>query len=193
MASEISLHSNDYRPELGNPCSWTSLYASGVGRAVLHASLHLESLSSIQSMDGIITLKTVKSLAAYYPLTAYQAGNGNQHGGYWVDLSKIDANVQDLDSNGLDELFLVPGSSMDVLLVGGPDRWDHNTEFIETVNVLGGQDLSVVRLHELSSGGRLYRIFCQTTGEFVSNMIYILRLERLSSCFMIQIKFNFSG
>ncbi|XP_074574231.1 nuclear pore complex protein GP210 [Curcuma longa] len=166
MASEISLHLNDYRPELGNPCSWTSLYASGVGRAVLHASLPLESLSSIQAMDGIITLKTVKSLAAYYPLTAYQAGNGNQHGGYWVDLSKIDANIQDLDSNGLNELFLVPGSSMDVLLVGGPDRWDHNTEFIETVNVLGGQDLSVVQLHELSSGGRFYRIFCQTIGEF---------------------------
>ncbi|XP_065001003.1 nuclear pore complex protein GP210-like isoform X1 [Musa acuminata AAA Group] len=166
LSTDIFRHVDDSKPQYGFPCAWTSLFAFGVGRAVLHASLSIESVPYFQSLDQIITLKAVSSIAAYYPLIAYQAGNGDQFGGYWVDLSKTDATFQDLDGKGLDELYLVPGSMMDVLLLGGPERWDQKVEFIETVGVLGEQNLSVVQLHETSSGRRLYKVVCQTFGKF---------------------------
>ncbi|WOL18742.1 nuclear pore complex protein [Canna indica] len=165
-ASDILPNMDNSKPQYGYPCAWTSLYAVGVGRAVLHASLSFESVSSLHSFDGITTLKAVSSIAAYYPLVAYQAGNGNQFGGYWVSLNEIEANFQDLDSKGLEELFLLPGSMMDIVLLGGPEKWDQKIEFIETVNVLSEQNLSVAQLHEPSNSGRLYRIICQTFGNF---------------------------
>lgn len=166
-AFDISPIRGDSSTLYGYPCAFTSIYASNAGRAVLHASLSFESTS----FDGPVILKATISIAAYHPLVVYQAGNGNQHGGYWVDLSRIDVGFPDFLSAGLDELYLVPGSTMDLLLLGGPERWDQKVDFVENVNILAEHDLSKVpyiEQHEYSRGRKYYRVFCRTVGKFVS-------------------------
>ncbi|XP_008807451.2 LOW QUALITY PROTEIN: nuclear pore complex protein GP210 [Phoenix dactylifera] len=168
--SDMLPHNEGSKALYGYPCAWTYLYASGAGRAMLHATLSSESLSSFQFLDGPIILKAASPIAAYYPLVAYQAENGNRFGGYWVDLSRIFGGIQDSDSTSLDKLYLVPGSGMDVLLLGGPERWNHGVDFVETVNILGEPNLSVVDgvivQQASSSGGRQYKILCQALGNY---------------------------
>ncbi|KAG1358954.1 hypothetical protein COCNU_08G004000 [Cocos nucifera] len=163
-------HTEGSKPLYGYPCAWTYLHASGAGRAMLHATMSSESQSSFQFLDGPIILKAASPIAAYYPLAVYQAQNGNHFGGYWVDLSRIFAGIQDSDGTSLNKLYLVPGSGMDVLLLGGPERWDHGVDFVETVNILGEPNSSVINAvivqQASSSGGRQYKIFCQSLGNY---------------------------
>ncbi|KAG0478243.1 hypothetical protein HPP92_012962 [Vanilla planifolia] len=159
-----------YKQSYGQPCAWACLLAHGTGRAMLHATFSIESHSPLYSIDGAFILETAFPIAAYTPLVAYQAGDGNKFGGYWIDIPKIDNFIEDSCSTGLDELYLVPGSAMDVHLCGGPDRWDQHVKYIETVEVVSEQDeymkdgIQVQR--RLSAGRRSYQIVCVSLGKF---------------------------
>lgn len=152
------------------PCAWTCLFAYGTGRAVLHATLSTDLHSSFESMDGTLILKAALPIAAYSPLVAYQAGNGNRFGGYWVDMPEMNNGIKHSYSTVLDVLYLAPGSAMDVHLFGGPERWDLHVEYVESVEVTGEQDLSVtdgVQVQQaLSNGRRVYTVLCLSVGKF---------------------------
>ncbi|KAF8692700.1 hypothetical protein HU200_039534 [Digitaria exilis] len=144
----------------GNPCAWVSLNASATGRSTLVATFTVDSDSNIETL-GPISLKAASKISAYYPLMVLQGGNGNQFGGYWFDLSGIHSRVENMDNNISKELYLVPGSAMDVFLFGGPEQWDKVVDFVETVDVIGELEnhiTSSVAVQKLSSG--IYRVTC---------------------------------
>ncbi|XP_019442522.1 PREDICTED: nuclear pore complex protein GP210 [Lupinus angustifolius] len=144
----------------GFPCSWTYIHASNPGQAVIHAVLSKE---YHQYSHGPVVLKASLHIAAYLPLIVHQAGDGNKFGGYWLDLALT-------ESSSLEELYLVPGTNLDVLLVGGPERWDKGVEFIETVEVLDETNTLVedgVRVQWVSDSYKsLYRVLCQKRGTY---------------------------
>jgi nuclear pore complex protein Nup210 len=153
----------------GNPCAWISLNASTAGRATVVATFSFDSHSDLETFTGPILLKATSKIAAYYPLVVLQGGNGNQFGGYWFDISGIDSRTQNMYSNSPEELYLVPGSTMDVFLFGGPERWDQEVDFIETVDVIGelkNQVTNSAAVQKLSSG--LYKVSCPIKGSYVS-------------------------
>lgn len=163
----------------GPPCSWTSLYASRAGRDMLHAAFSKDYDHSDSSFHGPIVLKASSRIAAYPPLVIRQAGDGNQFGGYGFDLDKTEANNK---KQNLDKVYLVPGTSLDVMLLGGPEKWDKSVDFIENVDILDenyAQAEVGVHAHQLSGGYRsLYRASCQIPGNFVilTFPIYLLDL-----------------
>ncbi|KAK2365493.1 nuclear pore complex protein GP210 [Trifolium repens] len=147
----------------GFPCSWTHIYASNTGQAIIRATLSLE---YHQFSHGPVVLKASLRIAAYLPFIVRQAGDGNHFGGYWLDLAQAENNKQ---LHSLEELDLVPGTNLDLLLVGGPEPWNKHVDFIETVDVLGGEnDLTDgVLVHRISDNSRtLYRVLCQRMGTF---------------------------
>lgn len=152
----------------GPPCAWTYVYASGAGHAMLHATLTKEYQHLDHPFHGTIVLKASSRLGAYLPLILQQAGDGNQFGGYWINTTQAKAHSQ---LENLDDLFLVPGTHLDVILVGGPEQWDKGVEFIENVDILY-EHASLkdgIRVHNVSTDdGRLYRVSCQTLGTYVS-------------------------
>ena len=156
------LHPSD----VGFPCSWTHLYASNTGQAVIHAILSKE---YHQFSHGPVVLKASLRLAAYLPFIVRQAGDGNHFGGYWLDLAPAANNKQ---LHNLKELNLVPGTNLDLSLVGGPEPWSKHVDFIETVDVLDEENALTddgVLVHRISGNNRtLYRVLCQTLGTFVS-------------------------
>lgn len=162
---DISLH--------GPPCSWAYLYASSSGRTMLHATLLKDYQHFDRSFDGPIVLKASSRIAAYPPLIVQQAGDGGQFGGYWFNLGQSETTTQ---METLDKLYLVPGTHVDVLLVGGPEPWDEGVDFIETFEILNGKhDRARDGLHVHVSGSckSLYGVFCQTLGTFVSFDIFL--------------------
>ncbi|MED6170545.1 hypothetical protein PIB30_032004 [Stylosanthes scabra] len=159
-ATNTQLHSSAD----GFPCSWTYLYALNPGQAVIHAILSKE---YNEYSHGPAVLKASFRVAAYLPLIVQQASDGNQFGGYWHDFARTKNNKQ---SHTLEELYLVPGTSLDILLVGGPEQWDKGVDFIETVTVIRDDNALVedgVLVHRLSGGySSLYGVSCQTLGTF---------------------------
>lgn len=154
----------------GRPCAWASLYAANAGRAMIQAAL-LKDLWSSDS-EGHVILKASVVIGAYHPLVVRQAGDGNRYGGYWVDLTRIEVGVQNMVSTNLDELYLVPGTGLDILLLGGPEPWDHGVEFIDTVEIFTEDNEllkdGIVVDQAYTSRGTLYNCFCQKLGNFVS-------------------------
>ncbi|XVF14043.1 hypothetical protein REPUB_Repub09cG0022600 [Reevesia pubescens] len=153
-------------PVDGPPCSWTYVYASASGQAILHATFSKGYHHFDLSYSGPIVLKATSRIAAYKPLTLHQAVDGNQFGGYWVNTAETEAANQLEDQ---DKLYLVPGTQLDVMLRGGPERWDKGVEFNETVEIIyeeHAQDNGVL-VHQISSShGSLYRVLCQTLGTY---------------------------
>lgn len=136
---------------------------------MLHATLTKESQHYDHSFHGPIVLKASSRIAAYPPLIVQQAGDGSQFGGYWFNQGQTDTNNQ---LENLSQLYLVPGTRIDVLLIGGPEQWDEGAKFIETFEILDDKhvqtkddiDVPIVS----GSKGSLYGILCQTVGTFVS-------------------------
>ncbi|XP_073140167.1 nuclear pore complex protein GP210 [Henckelia pumila] len=151
----------------GPPCAWTLIYASNHGRSVVHATLTKENQHLDQTSMGPVVLKASSNIAAYLPLIAHQASNGNQFGGYWFDL--VQAKSQNQLSN-LEHLYLVPGTHVDIMLNGGPERWGQDVEYIETVEGLDEHQLHVkgrVVIYQMpTSNGNAYRIGCESLGTF---------------------------
>ncbi|XVE67869.1 hypothetical protein DITRI_Ditri09bG0022500 [Diplodiscus trichospermus] len=150
----------------GPPCSWTYIYASASGQATLHATFSKEYHHFDPSLNGPIVLKATSRIAAYRPLTLYQAGDGNQFGGYWVNTDELEA-ANELEDQG--KVYLVPGTQLDVMLHGGPERWDKGVEFMETVEIFYEEHAheNGVHMNQISSShGNLYRVLCQTPGTY---------------------------
>ncbi|KAI6671315.1 hypothetical protein NL676_006200 [Syzygium grande] len=151
----------------GPPCSWTYVYAAGSGQTMLHAALLKEYHHFDPFSHGITALKASSRIAAFPPLVLHQIGDGNQFGGYWFDFAQVEA---DGHLESLDKIYLVPGTYVDVMLLGGPERWDGDVDFIETVECLDKEpanlkDQNLVR--QLPSSYRsLYRVSCQLLGTF---------------------------
>lgn len=155
-----------YASLYGPPCAWARIYASGTGRTMLHASLKKEYHPLDLSLSGSIDLKASTLISAYPPLFVHQAGDGNQYGGYWFNLSYAEANKQ---LENLKFLNLVPGTHMDVILSGGPEQWGGGVEFIETVEILPQEHTNRqgVLVHNITTSyGGSYRISCQNWGKF---------------------------
>ncbi|KAG5527197.1 hypothetical protein RHGRI_028185 [Rhododendron griersonianum] len=149
----------------GPPCSWTYVYASSSGRTLLQATLSKDYQLFDHSYSGPIILKASSRIAAYRPLILHQASDGNQFGGYWFDLAQAETNKQ---LENLDELYLAPDTSLDVMLRGGPGRWGHG---VETVETLDDEDTlrkdGVINVNQISSSYvNSYRISCQKLGTF---------------------------
>ncbi|KAL3526095.1 hypothetical protein ACH5RR_014467 [Cinchona calisaya] len=151
----------------GLPCASANIYAFGSGRTTLHATLTKEYQQLDHSVSGFIALKASSCIAAYNSLMVHPASDGNQFGGYWFNLTKAEAHNQ---LENLDSLFLVPGTQFDLMLRGGPERWDQGVEFIETVEALDDKhsylkDGGIV--HQVYANyGSLYRIKCENLGTF---------------------------
>ncbi|CAA6668012.1 unnamed protein product [Spirodela intermedia] len=155
-----------------SPCSWTYLYASNPGHAVLHASFSSKTQPSDLFLDGEIALQSSAQIAAYHPLAAFQAGNGNQFGGYFLEFPRRETVDKYFDLENLSELYLAPGSAMDVFIIGGPDRWGHSVEYIDTVKIRGKSSPpeGVILKKAVTDDGTLYNILCQKVGNF--NLIF---------------------
>ncbi|KAL9246241.1 hypothetical protein vseg_019803 [Gypsophila vaccaria] len=144
-------------------CSWISIFATSPGEAILQASF---STPVDFGFSRQMVLKASASIASFSPLTVHQAGDGNKFGGYWFDLEKVGK------SNGFgsfDELFLVPGTFLDVVLVGGPKRWGEGVEFVETVDFLDERSTHdngglVHQVAIMDENG--YRLVCQELGNY---------------------------
>ncbi|KAL2529004.1 Nuclear pore complex protein [Forsythia ovata] len=151
----------------GPPCARTLIYASNSGRTLLHATLTQEYQQFDHASSGSIVLKASSRIAAYLPLIVHQANDGNQFGGYSYDLSQAEAQNQ---LENLDYLYLTPGTHLDVMLQGGPERWHQGVEFIEVMEALDEHNSYVtdrVLMHLLlTSNSSAYRIQCQSLGSF---------------------------
>lgn len=150
----------------GPPCSWTDVYASGSGQAMLHATFSKEYHHFDHYFTGPVILKATARIAAYPPLVLHQAGDGNKFGGYWFDLVNEKAKKQ---LENMEKLFLAPGTHLDVALYGGPERWGEDVKFIETVETIGEELVhdKGVNVYGISNyNGSLYRIFCQQLGSY---------------------------
>lgn len=157
-----------HAPVYGPPCSWTYVYASASGQAMLHAAFSKEFHHLDPTFSGPIVLKATSRIAAYQPLTLHQAGDGNHFGGYWVNTAGSEAANQ---LENLEKLYLVPGTHLDVVLHGGPEWWDKGVDFMETVEIFDEERAhdNGVHMHQISSShGILYRILCRTMGTYVS-------------------------
>lgn len=150
-------------------CSWAHIYASSPGQAMIHATLSLEYHQFDHSFHGPRVFKESLHVAAYLPLNVFQAGDGSRFGGYWYDLDQKEA-LKQIDK--LEKLYLVPGSNLDILLVGGPEPWDKHVAYLENVDVLDEDNALIedgVLVHRVSANNAsLYEVFCQTEGNFVS-------------------------
>ncbi|KAK8953612.1 hypothetical protein KSP40_PGU015368 [Platanthera guangdongensis] len=159
------------KQSFGQPCAWTCLFAYGHGRAMLHATLSMELYSPLQSKEEPLILRADYLIVAYSPLVAYQAGNGNKFGGYWVDIPKMNNGLKHSHLFPLDELYLAPGSAIDVLLSGGPERWDHHVEYVESADITSEEILSVTDGAQVSktfsTGTRLYTKILFSRGNLV--------------------------
>ncbi|KAF6137071.1 hypothetical protein GIB67_030835 [Kingdonia uniflora] len=143
------------------PCTWTYVYASSVGRALLHATLFKELPSSVHRSEGPRYLKASSRIAAYHPLAVEQVGNGNQFGGYGIGMP----------IENLNELFLAPRTELDLRLTGGPELWGADVEFIENIVIFDEEhrtSTDEVRVDQAttSSGEEYFRILCLTLGSF---------------------------
>ncbi|XP_010248630.1 PREDICTED: nuclear pore complex protein GP210 [Nelumbo nucifera] len=167
LALDKLLNIKDFDSLYGPPCSWTYIYASTAGRTMLHSTLSKLWQTSDHPLDGPIVLKASSHIAAYQPLIVYQAGDGNKFGGYWVDLANAEAGNQ---LENLDELYLVPGTGLDVMLLGGPERWNEGTEFIESIEIFDEEynplkDEVIVHQASTSSDG-VYGVLCHALGNY---------------------------
>jgi nuclear pore complex protein Nup210 len=153
----------------GSPCAWVHLHASAPGRATVSAALSYDIRSYSELSDGPTVLKAATMVSAYHPLVVYQAGSGSQFGGYHVNLSITETEGRIAERKGLDELYLVPGSSIDIILFGGPQRWSPRVEFVDTLQVLKQTDsltTDAAMVNRLSH--QMYQVSCETRGNFVS-------------------------
>ncbi|XP_057770260.1 nuclear pore complex protein GP210 [Salvia miltiorrhiza] len=159
----VEPHSISYGP----PCSWTNIYAASCGRTLLHATLTRDNQLPDHVGRESTVLKASSSIAAFLPLIVHQASDGNQFGGYWFDWVHAESQNQ---LNSLDYLYLVPGTHLDVLLRGGPERWGKDVEFVENVAVLAEQDGLVkdkIFIRQIPTNyGNPYRIGCDSLGTF---------------------------
>lgn len=165
--SKVMVNSSDY----GSPCGWTSLYAHSPGHVLLHASISSEHRHLDHSRHVSVILKATKRLAAYPPLIVAQASDGNQYGGYWLNLSLRESQNQ---LYNVKTLFLVPESQMNLQLLGGPDQWDKEIDFIEDVEILGNEITNRkdgLRVHRNPGIAGLYRIHCRSLGTFVCYLL----------------------
>ncbi|XP_043725573.1 nuclear pore complex protein GP210 [Telopea speciosissima] len=167
LALDKLVNIEGFKSLISPPCAWTFIYASTSGRTMLHATLSKELNVFDHSLDGPTVLKASSHIAAYSPLTVQQAGDGNQFGGYSVDFGRAEAGTQ---LANLDEIYLVGGTELDVMLIGGPERWSQGVEFVEHVEIFYEEhshllNESVVHRPSTSSGG-LYQLSCQTLGSF---------------------------
>ncbi|XP_020868269.1 nuclear pore complex protein GP210 [Arabidopsis lyrata subsp. lyrata] len=146
------------------PCSRASIYTSSPGRTVLQATVAKEFHYFDKSLSESIDLKATLSIGAYLPLSVRQDSDGNHHGGYLFDKAQEETDF------GVSKLYLVPGTYVDVMLLGGPERWDDNVEFTETVKTLyeDEEDLTsrVNVHHEFDRHANIYRISCQKLGSY---------------------------
>ncbi|TYJ17177.1 hypothetical protein E1A91_A09G033800v1 [Gossypium mustelinum] len=133
---------------------------------MLHATFSKEYHHIDPSLSGPIVLRATSRIASYMPLTLHQAGDGNQFGGYWVNTARIEATNKLEDR---DKVYLVPGTQVDFILHGGPERWDKGVEFVQRVEIFDEEHThdNGVDVHLISSSdGSLYRLLCQTLGTY---------------------------
>lgn len=153
----------------GPPCAWTYIYANSAGRSLLHATLQTQSHLLNLPVDSSYVLKAASPIAAYNPLVVIRIGDGDHFGGYSVD-RLIEGVGHDMKT--LEELYLVPRTKSEIMLVGGPEQWDQGVEFVETVDILDEEQLNddlVLAGQEPTPKGRLYRVSCLAVGTFVRN------------------------
>lgn len=156
------------RSSYGPPCAWTHIFASDSGRTVLHATLSKEYQQLDQSMSGFVVLKASLQIGAYMPLILHEASDGNQFGGYWFNLTELEARNH---LHNLERLYLVPGTHFDIMLHGGPEKWGQGVEFIESWDTLTANikhsNKDGILLHPVHADrGTLYRVKCERKGTF---------------------------
>ncbi|KAI5054712.1 hypothetical protein GOP47_0029857 [Adiantum capillus-veneris] len=153
-------------------CDLKQFLAVRPGHATITVSLVVENSCAPLGLLPSNKLSVSWTAAAYGPLTILQAGDGSSYGGYHCGTSYIETseNRHLFHQCQISVLRLVPGSSMNVLLKGGPEPWGHGVEFIERheVSAISGENgmEPPVVTHLAGSGGRLYDIMCGSFGNF---------------------------
>ncbi|MCO5578576.1 hypothetical protein L7F22_032420 [Adiantum nelumboides] len=153
-------------------CDLKQFLAVKPGRATVTASFVIDNSCGPSGLLPSNKLSVSWTVAAYQPLTVLQAEDGSSHGGYRCGTSFAETSRKShlINQCQVSVLRLVPGSSMKVLLKGGPEPWGHGVEFIERHEVSAsleedGIEPPVVS-HLAGSGGRLYDIMCSSFGNF---------------------------
>jgi nuclear pore complex protein Nup210 len=153
-------------------CAWTLLSVAQAGRASVTASLNVGDSLLEQTAPAIEhpSLETSWTIAAFAPLTLEQASSGDAHGGYTYKISRNEwGSVNTPQNSPLKELLLVPGSSMNVILRGGPERWGQGVEFVDSHEVRPdhGESMGAVAVTHLQEGRMcIYSINCKTLGNY---------------------------
>lgn len=155
-------------------CAWTFFAALQPGRATVTALLAIDdSFKPASPVTSGKDLMVSWTIAAYVPLVVVQAGEGKSYGGYDCGVSQLDPSVSGHGSTQcqLHVLRLVPGSSMKLMLQGGPERWGQEVEFIERYDIISSVEEEeaaehVHVSHLTSSGGRFYEITCASLGNY---------------------------
>ncbi|CAK9273031.1 unnamed protein product [Sphagnum jensenii] len=153
-------------------CAWTLLSVAQAGWASVTASLNVGDSLLEQTAPAIEhpSLETSWTIAAFAPLTLEQASSGDAHGGYTYKISRNEwGSVNTPQNSPLKELLLVPGSSMNVILRGGPERWGQGVEFVDSHEVRPdhGESMGAVAVTHLQEGRmRIYSINCKMLGNY---------------------------
>ncbi|KAJ7521110.1 hypothetical protein O6H91_19G038600 [Diphasiastrum complanatum] len=152
-------------------CAGAQFLAVSPGRAVVTATFSLnDNLGSLNTSDIKRLWEVSWMMAAYPPLRLEQVEDGKNIGAYDCDdgLREATSDVRGFCSKEL-TMFLVVGSSMKVILHGGPERWRQGVDFINYCEILpiddagGGKD-DVLVVRDTDGGGRVYSLICTDSG-----------------------------
>ncbi|GAB2264624.1 hypothetical protein Droror1_Dr00028013 [Drosera rotundifolia] len=160
----------------GPPCTSTTIYAVNQNRAMLHAALLRENHYFDKSVEDQVILKASVHIASYSPLQVRQTSDGSQFGGYGFYGKSENLNRFEK----LEHLYLVPGTCMDVELLGGPERWGNGVDSVDSVNILCESSTDCKdgvsckdckecgAVHLIATGNaNQFRLFCIDIGTFI--------------------------
>ncbi|KAH7441880.1 hypothetical protein KP509_03G060400 [Ceratopteris richardii] len=153
-------------------CDMKQFLAVKPGRVTLTASLVIDDSCMLPGSLSHNELSVSWAISAYAPLVVVQAGDGGSHGGYNCETNHMENSGlrQFMNQCQINVLSLVPGSSMRIMLKGGPEPWGSGVEFIERHEVSTnleekGMDAPVVTDYA-GSEGRIYEIMCRSFGNY---------------------------
>ncbi|EFJ23367.1 hypothetical protein SELMODRAFT_103787 [Selaginella moellendorffii] len=141
-------------------CAWNAILPLRPGRATVTGSL------KVSTVEAAAALETSWAIASYAPLALQQVSDGNSCGGY----SCSDTSGQSTCHN-LKELLLVVGSGIKVMLVGGPERWRQESQFLEFHEIVsseagGKASEEVLVTRSTDGGGRVFFVGCSDFGNY---------------------------
>ncbi|KAJ8622832.1 hypothetical protein MRB53_031361 [Persea americana] len=126
-----------------------------------------------QVLTGSEYFKIANTTEAWaFDMLPYHVGSKSLYGRpcAWASLYAANAGRALIQAALLKDLWQEMGTGLDILLLGGPEPWDHGVEFIDTVEIFTEDNEllkdGIVVDQAYTSRGTLYNCFCQKLGNF---------------------------